>query len=251
LGVHRLVELGYAFRSAKVLMSAVELGVFTALGQGPADGDTLQRRLGLDNRGARDFFDALVALDLLQRDNQGYYSNSPETDFYLDRQKASYVGGFVENLNAREYGMWASLTDALRTGKPQTGFDAKAHYDALYSDPVRLDFFVRAMTGWTLPVAKAIASKFPWRDYSTVIDIGTAQGALPTEIARAHAHIAGGGFDLPPLQPLFERFVAGHDLAARLRFHPGDFFSDHYRWLMCWSWVAFSTTGTLSPSGCC
>src|SRR5215467_10062027 len=92
LDLHRLVELGYAFRGAKVLMSAVELGVFTALSQCPADSDTLQRRLGLDKRGARDFFDALVALDLLQRDDQGYYTNSPEADFYLDRHKASYIG---------------------------------------------------------------------------------------------------------------------------------------------------------------
>ena len=224
LNPDRLVELGYAFRGAKVLMSAVELGVFTALGQSAADGHTLRTRLGLDKRGARDFFDALVALGLLRRNDDGRYANSPEADLYLDRDKASYVGGFLENLNAREYGMWASLTEALRTGKPQTGFESKAHYEALYSDPERLEFFVRGMTGWTVPVAKAIASKFPWRDHSTVIDIGGAQGALPVEIARAHGHIAGGGFDLPALKPMFERYVGDHGLAQRLRFYPGDFF---------------------------
>ena len=99
----RIVDLGYAFRGAKVLMSAVELGVFTALAQSAADGDTLRVRLGIAQRGARDFFDALVALDLLQRDSAGVYSNSPDVDFYLDRRKASYIGGFLENLNAREY----------------------------------------------------------------------------------------------------------------------------------------------------
>ena len=164
----RIFELGYAFRGARALMSAVELGVFTALAQSPTECDTLRRQLGLDNRGARDFFDALVALGLLQRDDNGRYANSPEADLYLDRGKTSYIGGFVENLNAREYGMWGSLAQALRTGKPQTGFEAKAHYEALYSDPKRLDFFVRGMTGWTLPVAKAIAAKFPWRDYKSV-----------------------------------------------------------------------------------
>ena len=222
----RIFELGYAFRGARALMSAVELGVFTALAQSPRECDTLRRQLGLDNRGAQDFFDALVALGLLQRDDNGRYTNSPEADLYLDRDKTSYIGGFVENLNAREYGMWGSLAQALRTGKPQTGFEAKAHYEALYSDPKRLDFFVRGMTGWTLPVAKAIAAKFPWRDYKSVIDIGTAQGGLPVEIAQAHAHIKGGGFDLPPLKHKFDRYVADHDLAERLHFHAGDFFAD-------------------------
>jgi SAM-dependent methyltransferase len=226
LNPDRLVELGYAFRGAKVLMSAVELGVFTALGRSAADGDTLRARLGLDKRGARDFFDALVALGLLRRNDDGSYANSPEADLYLDRDKAGYVGGFLENLNAREYGMWTSLTEALRTGKPQTGFESKAHFEALYSNPERLAFFARGMTGWTIPVAKTIASKFPWRDHSTVIDIGGAQGALPVEIAQAHGHITGGGFDLPALKPMFERYVGDRGLAQRLHFYAGDFFAD-------------------------
>jgi SAM-dependent methyltransferase len=226
LNPDRLVELGYAFRGAKVLMSAVELGVFTALGQSAADVDELRTRLGLNKRGARDFFDALVALGLLRRNDDGRYANSPEADLYLDRGKTSYVGGFLENLNAREYGMWRSLTEALRTGKPQTGFESKAHYEALYSHPERLESFVRGMTGWTVPVGKAIASKFPWREHRTVIDIGGAQGALPVEIAQAHGHIAGGGFDLPALKPMFERYAGDHGLAQRLHFYAGDFFAD-------------------------
>jgi Dimerisation domain len=102
----RIVELGFGFRGARVLMSAVELGVFTALAEVRCDSDTLRRRLELHERGARDFFDALVALRLLQRDDSGSYSNSPDADLYLDRRKPTYIGGLVENLNAREYGMW-------------------------------------------------------------------------------------------------------------------------------------------------
>jgi hypothetical protein len=79
------------------------------------------------------------------------------------------------------------------------------------------------MTGGTLPVAKALAAKFPWRDYKSVIDIGTAQGALPVQVALAHPHITGGGFDLPPVQPHFDSYVRQYGLADRLRFFPGDF----------------------------
>jgi O-methyltransferase domain/Dimerisation domain len=222
----RIFELGYAFRSAKALMSAVELGVFTALAEVPLDGSALRQRLELNERGAADFFDALVALGLLQRDAQHRYTNTPDADLYLDRGKPSYVGGLLENLNAREYGMWDSLTAALQTGKPQTGFEEGRHFGLLYSDPKRLDVFIRGMTGGTLPVAKAIATKIPWRDYRTVIDVGTAQGCLPVAIAQAHSHIAGGGFDLPAVRPIFESYVSECHLSDRLRFHPGDFFSD-------------------------
>src|SRR5262245_63353789 len=104
-----ILELGYAFRGAKALMSAVELGVFTALTEGPLDGEALRQRLGLAERGARDFFDALVALGLLNRDGTGRYSNAPGAALHLDPANGSYVGGMFENLTVREYACWGTL----------------------------------------------------------------------------------------------------------------------------------------------
>ena len=65
--------------------------------------------------GARDFFDALVALGMLER-NAGRYSNTPATDLFLDPAKPSYMGGILEMANARLYPFWGSLTEGLRTG---------------------------------------------------------------------------------------------------------------------------------------
>jgi hypothetical protein len=221
----RLLELGYAFRKAKVLLSAVELELFTALADGPLFGDALKERVGIDQRGARDFFDALVALDLLERDNAGRYGNTPEANYYLDARKPSYIGGDLAHLNERMYQSWSALTPALKTGKPQSGLARSDYFPTLYSNPAALNSFVRGMTGGSLLAAGAIAAKFPWRDYVTVIDIGTAEGCLPVEIARVHAHIRGGGFDLPQVRPHFDDYVRRHDLGERLSFYPGDFLS--------------------------
>ena len=92
----RIMELGHAFRGSKALLSAVELGVFTVLADGPLDLEALRNRVGVNDRGARDFLDALVALGMLVRHQDGRYTNSPETDFYLDRNKPTYVGGLLE-----------------------------------------------------------------------------------------------------------------------------------------------------------
>lgn len=81
------------FWASKTLLSAVELGLFTELAKGRANLRTLSQRLGLHDRSARDFLDALVALNLLER-QEGIYSNTKETDLFLDRGKPSYVGGF-------------------------------------------------------------------------------------------------------------------------------------------------------------
>jgi len=55
---------------------------------------------------------------MLERVN-GQYSNSPESNLFLDRKKPSYVGGVLEMANTRLYPFWGSLTEALRTGEPQ------------------------------------------------------------------------------------------------------------------------------------
>lgn len=223
-----IMQLGLAFWGSKTLLSAVELRLFGALCEsGPLDAEELRARLGLHPRGARDFFDALVALGMLARDDQQKYSNTPATELFLDPAKPSYIGGMLEMANARLYPFWASLTEALQTGRPQS--EAKTGGDffaAVYADPARLAQFASAMSGLSAATGKAIAAKFPWRDYGSVIDIGCAEGAVPAAIAIAHAHVTGGGFDLPPVKPLFDAYVAGKGLADRLSFTAGDFFVD-------------------------
>ena len=126
----RIMAIGHGFKAAKTLLSAIELGLFTALADGPLDGEALRQRLDLHARGARDFFDALVALGLLDRDHSGCYANTPEAALYLDRNQPTYIGGELEFVNARQFGPWANLTNALRSGAPQSGRRAKADYGA-------------------------------------------------------------------------------------------------------------------------
>lgn len=226
LSPDRIMQLGFGFWGSKTLLSAVELGLFTELAKGPLDAEALTKRLDLHPRSARDFFDALVALGMLKRTGRRY-ANTPETAMFLDRAKPSYMGGMLEMSNARLYRFWGSLTEALRTGKPQN--EAKTGEDffgALYADPQRLEGFLKAMTGLSLGTARAIAKKFPWKRYRSFVDIGCAQGGVAVEIALAHKHLTGGGMDLPVVRPVFEAYVRAKGLAQRLRFQSGDFFKD-------------------------
>jgi SAM-dependent methyltransferase len=223
----RIMQLGLGFWGSKTLLSAVELGLFTELAGGPLDAPTLGDRLGLHPRGARDFLDALVSLRMLERDAGGLYANTPEADMFLDRAKPAYIGGMLEMAGARLYPFWGSLTEALRTGRPQNEARSGGNFfEALYAEPERLEGFLSAMTGLSLGAARAIARKFPWGRYKTFVDIGGAQGGLPVEVALAHPHLTGGNFDLPSAGPVFEKYVARHGLGDRLRFYPGDFFND-------------------------
>ena len=219
------MKLGTGFWGSKTLLSAVELGVFSTLAGAPTDLPTLQKKLGLHQRSARDFLDALVALKMLER-KDGVYRNTVDTDFFLDRAKPSYMGGLLEMCSVRLYGFWGSLTEALRTGELQNeGKHGTEFFAALYAEPERLRGFLGAMTGLSAGAAHALAAKFPWKAHTTFVDVGPAQGMIPVTLARAHSHLRGIGFDLPPVQPAFEEFVANNGLSDRVRFQAGDFFA--------------------------
>jgi hypothetical protein len=222
-----ILQLGTAFWASKTLLSAVELGVFTDLAaNGPSDVSALRERLGLHERSARDFLDALVALEMLER-TDGRYDNTPSTGVFLDRAKPSYVGGLLEMLNARLFGFWNDLSEGLRTGEPQneakTGGDL---FETLYANPVRLRGFAKSMSAISAGPAHAMAAAFPWAEHETVVDIGCAEGCVPAVLGHAHPHLRGGGFDLPVMQPIFDEYITGCGLSDRMSFAAGDFFAD-------------------------
>ena len=222
-----ILKTGLAFWASKTLLSAVEMGLFTELAKKPGRADDLQARLGLHPRSSRDFFDALVSLGFLQR-TDGIYSNTPSTDVFLDGEKPSYVGGILEMANQRLFSSWNRLSDALRTGQPQSDMahEGQTAFDGFYANTDRLRKFLSAMTGISRGANLAIGAKFPWSKYQTFVDAGTAQGDLAVQVARAHPHLKGKGFDLASVEPIFQDYVKQNSVSDRLTFAPGDFFKD-------------------------
>ena len=220
-----IMQVGLGFWASKTLLSAVEMEVFTELAKHSEDLETLTGRLGLHPRAARDFLDALVALGFLHRQD-GKYCNTPSTDLFLDKRKPSYVGGVLEMANHRLYGFWNHLTAALRTGEPQNEArnGGPNPFALLYADPERLRGFLKAMTGISHGANIAIAKQFPWKQYKSAVDVGTAQGDLIVQVALANPHLSGIGFDLPEVGPIFEDYVTTNGLSSRVEFRPGSFF---------------------------
>jgi hypothetical protein len=99
-------------------------------------------------------------------------------------------------------------------------------FETIYGDPERLRLFLGAMTGLSMGASIAMAQKFPWREFKTVIDVGGAQGGLLVQLCRAHSHLTGANFDLPVVGPIFDEYVAANGLSDRLRFIAGSFFEE-------------------------
>lgn len=226
LSAEPLLQLGFGFWGSKVLMSAVELGVFAALVPGPLDLDGLIARTGLHRRAARDFLDTLVSLGLLDRADDRY-SNTPLSSAFLDPARPMYLGKMADLCNHHLYADWGSLTEALTTGRRQrpTVSPTRA-YTEIYPVGAEARTFAEAMTGASLPLSLEIAKRLPWGTYRDFADVGCAQGGVTVEVARANPHLRGIGVDLAPVQGCFEEYVAAAGLSNRLRFQAGDIFAD-------------------------
>jgi hypothetical protein len=231
LSSSRIKEIGFGFWSSKTLLSAVELGLFTALGKSAMTGGELQTALALHARANPDFFDALVALQLLDREGDGAaarYRNTPETAAFLDRASPTYIGGILEMLNARLYRFWGELTEGLRTGQPQNEIKSTgtSMFEELYREPARLEQFMDAMSGVSAANFAAFAEKYDFSSYRTMCDVGGATGQLSMCVARRHSHMQCVSLDLPPATAIAERRIAAAGLIDRVSAQAIDFFSD-------------------------
>ncbi len=230
-GAERILEVGFAFWPSKVLLTAVEMGVFSALGDKAMTGQQLGTALRLHPRGAWDFFDALVALGFLERDGDGpkaQYRNTPAAVQYLDRRKPGYMGGILEMASARLFRFWGDLDVALKTGQPQNELkhSGKPMFETLYEDPARLEQFMNAMRGISAPNFAALAEKFDFSRYQTLCDVGGATGLLCSIVARRHPHLQCVSFDLPAVEPIAQSWITREGDARRVRTASGDFLKD-------------------------
>lgn len=226
-----ILQTCFAFWSSKVLLTAVDFGLFTKLGDRRITGAELGAELGLHPRSTRDFFDALVAMQFLGREGDGpfaKYHNTPASALYLDNNSPRYIGGILIMLNARLFRFWHDLPEALRTGKPQNEVKhgQKGMFEELYEEVPKLEQFMGAMTGLSRMNFEVLADKFNFSSYRTLCDIGGATGLLCIEAAKKHPHLHCISFDLPPVEPIAQKHIAAAGLSDRIRTASGDFFKD-------------------------
>ncbi len=217
----RILDVGMGFWPAKVLLSAVEVDLFTTLGDGAMTGEEIRVALGLAPRAIPDFLDTLVALNVLERDGDGAagrYRNGEEARAFLDRRSPQCVAGFLAMANARLYPFWGGLTTALRTGRPQneTKDGGAGVFEELYRDPARLEQFLDAMAGISAGNFQALAERFDFGRYRTLVDVGGATGLLSTTIAARHPQLLCTSVDLPVVTPIAARKIAATGVADRV-----------------------------------
>jgi 8-O-methyltransferase len=220
-----IMLVGWSFVRSKLLMTALDLGLFAELSKEPGTVTDISGRLGLHPRGARDFLDALAALGVLERDDD-VYRNGPAAERNLIPDQPGFVGGFLAMTTQFMGTGWEGLATMLRTGDAH-GQDAdKVPFAEIFRNPQRLRQFLSAMDSLNGAIGPELAQRFDWSGATSFVDIGGARGNLAATLLRAHPHLTGGVFDRPVMKPFLEELAEEHGVLERIGFHGGDFYVD-------------------------
>ena len=221
--ITKISGLGHSFTVSKLLLSAVEVGVFTALAasaEGSAETEELRAATGLHARSATDFFDALVALGLLEK-KEGRYYNSALAQACLVRGE-NYRGGFLDGANYVLYPAWGRLTEALRTGKPQ----AEGDFEEMLNDPRARQAFLTMQDALSSPLVQQLLEAVDFGEFRTLADIGGARGNLAGLVLQARPELTAQVFDRPQNAEPCAEHAKSLGVDGRLEFAGGDFFAD-------------------------
>jgi len=234
LNPSKIMQIGMGFWASKVVLSAVKFKLFTLVAGTQKRAKEIKESLkfGTTDRHVYDWLDTLVSLGFLKREgllDTAKYSNAPDTEFFLDEKKPSYMGGILLMANNRLYHHWENLEEGLLTGQPQN--EAKQDHDMeffqhLYQSPEALQEFMNAMSGIQGGNFMMLVKKFNFSNYKTLADIGGADGFLSAMIVMHHPNIECTTFDLPPVAPVAEAKLKKLNVAERVKIASGDFLKD-------------------------
>lgn len=229
----KIMQIGMGFWASKTLLTGVNIGLFTLLAKGELSGNDIKSKLKLNDRGLYDFLDTLVALGFIERRGlreTALYSNSEDTDLFLDKAKPTYCGGILELANNRLYPNWNYLEDGLKTGLSydQLKPDSKPLFEEVYSSSEKLTEFLSAMGGLQMGNFIALSNTFDFSNYTTLCDIGGAGGYLSAQVVINNNHMNCTSFDLPQVTPIAAENLKNMGLNDRVTALSGDFFKEEF-----------------------
>lgn len=209
-----LQGMARAFRQSRVLLTAFELDVFTAIADGADTAEAVAAAAGTDPRPTDRLLNALVATGLLEK-RQGRFMNSAVSARHLVRGTPGFLSGLGHA--AQLFRSWATLTDAVRAGtsvidRARDGFDAEA--------------FIAAMHHRAKDSAAATIAPIGLDGVRRVLDVGGGSGVFATAFCRAGDDISAVVFDLPHVVPITRRYIAEAGMTRRVQAVAGDYHVD-------------------------
>jgi predicted nicotinamide N-methyase len=209
-------SIAYGFMGSQALFAALELGLFTALADGPTEAAALAGRIGARPEPFEALLAACLALGLIERTGEGY-RNTPAAQRYLVRHARGYIGDYY----LRQIGetLYAQIPVARAVLRGQTG---PTTYSQFLDVPARTEEFIRGQHAGSSGPAHLLAKSTDLSAFKCLLDLGGGSGAFSIAAARRYAQLSAIVFDHPKVIAVAERIIREAKLADRIRCMPGN-----------------------------
>lgn len=206
-----VMRLASGFMAAKHLFAANELGIFEALGDSPTTIAGLAARTGLTVRAARISADAMVALELLERDRD-IYRNGPVAATFLAGRSSADLRPFLKFWDKISYPAWTRLAESLASGPPQEIFELDDELQEIASAGIEA----------VLAGPAAALAQLDLSAHHRLLDIGGGTGSWSIAVARQHDQLQATVLELPTVAEIARQRVVEAGLQERIDVSEGD-----------------------------
>lgn len=211
-----IMDIAAGFQKSRVLLTAVDLGVFTLIGDMALTAQEVAGLAGADERAMDRLLAALVGMGLLEKGAEAY-RNTPASRRHLAADGEAPLGALGHL--SRMYANWASMTEAVRAG---TGVID------LGWEPGSMEAFIQAMHARAVKEAALIVPRLPLSGARRVLDVGGGSGAISMAVVEAAEEVEATILDIPPVVELAKKYVGEHPARERIHFRPGDMLADDF-----------------------
>jgi len=210
-------QLSRSFQKSRVLLTAFELDIFTAIGDSRRSSSDIAESLNTDPRATDRLLNALCALGLLEKAG-GLFANTPATATFLVRGQSDFLSYLSHSINLWE--TWGTLTEAVRRGTSVADSSI-----AKRGDQWR-EAFIGAMHISAARCAPEVIGLLDLSGVTRILDVGGGSGAYSMEFVRARPESRVTVFDLPEVVPLSRRYIAAGGMSEKIDVCPGDLQTD-------------------------
>lgn len=213
---NRLLETSGNYWAACIIHAAVNLDLFTVLGDQDLDAAELAAELQVKEHGLLALLNALAALQLISKQD-GRFANTDSSRTYLSQASPQYLGYIIRH-HHHLMGAWQGLTDAIRSGNTPVQSRERRN-----TDPEWLESFLMGMFNLASALAPGVAESIDLSDRDYLLDLGGGPGTYAIYFCKQNPQLRASVFDLPGSRPFAEKTIRRFNLAERINFIAGDF----------------------------
>lgn len=223
-GFGQIMSMVRGFQVAKMLMVAVDLGVFDFLAA-PKSAVQTAAWLKADPRATGIFLHGLVGLELLDKDGDNF-NNSQLAARYLVRGSENYRGAIVKHIEHTWDRGWNDLKETVLAGRPPA-VETEKWVDARpEQDEAAVKAFIWGMHAIARDLAPTVAARLDLTGVRRLLDLGGGPATYAITFAQTHPELRATVFDLPMPIEIARENIANHGLTGRVDTLAGNFLKD-------------------------